>query len=405
MSLSIEFAGVSFKNPVVASSGVITRSFYGAKKCIEAGVGGIVIKSVCHNPRSWPVPRPAIFFFDRYGCIGANTDIETGFLPVEQGVKLLNNLKPIAKKEDARLIGNINLSGVSKLNEEEAREISDIARKLEDAGAEMIEISMSCPIMSVLEHGTSFWSYMPDVDLQVKIIRTLKAEVSVPVFLKLPFEKLIKNVDKLEEAGADAHSLATRIPGTVIDIETGRPIVPLPHYYGPGEIAHTCYHLSKLALKATRPITVGGGITTSRDVIQALMCGATLGSVQTAVMRYGHKHLTEMGDGLKSFIKRKGYSSVKEIIGIAAPHVENIEEYVKFFNERLLPKEAMSITVDEATCTRCGICTNCPYGAMTIDDFPKVDLERCEFCGTCQSICPVAAITIKPKTVCRTPNL
>jgi dihydropyrimidine dehydrogenase (NAD+) subunit PreA len=137
-----------------------------------------------------------------------------------------------------------------------------------------------------------------------------------------------------------------------------------------------------------------------RDVIERLMCGGTIIQVMTATMRYGPNVFADMIDELRSFMLRKGYESVKDIIGIAVPHVNNPEEYAEFVEERQVPREAMAMTIDKATCTGCGECAVCLYGAMVMKDgFPKWDAKTCEFCGICQTICPVDAIAIRLKTM------
>ncbi|OGV96890.1 hypothetical protein A2W24_03735 [Microgenomates group bacterium RBG_16_45_19] len=395
MSLNIEFAGKTFKNPVIAASGIVTNNLYSTKKCIEAGVGGVIIKSVVYYNDHISPPRPQVWLLDRYGYQCGSTNIAAGFLSPEKGVKLLQELRPLAEKESTVLIGNINLTGVFR--EEETR---DLGRRLQEAGAEMIEVSTSCPIMVALEFAGD-WSKVTDIKFLTKIITTLKEEVSIPVFLKLPAHVGIDYADAIEQAGADAHSILSIVPGTVIDIETGRPLVPLPHYLGHALRHHANYQTSRLALKAKRPIMSGGGITTGRDVIERLMCGATLAAVHTAIMRYGYQRFTVMINSLKSFVDKKGYGAVKDIVGISVPYIENFDEYKKFVEQKILPREAMTITIDNDRCVRCGssLCENCWNGAISKKQgFPEVDLERCEFCGICQSICPAGAISIRPKT-------
>jgi heterodisulfide reductase subunit A len=62
-----------------------------------------------------------------------------------------------------------------------------------------------------------------------------------------------------------------------------------------------------------------------------------------------------------------------------------------------------TVTVDEAKCSSCGICTMaCPYEAPSLyekqingsmDRFATVDINRCMGCGTCVGACPLGAIS------------
>jgi len=405
VDLTVTIEGIKFKNPVVAASGIITRSVHSVEKCIEAGAGAVVTKSITFvsgvSGEKWLLPRPAIWLLDKYGDAGSSQNISIGNLPDKQGVEFIKQIKPITKGAGAVLIANMNLMGdLDAFPEEEALERTrELARKLEAAGADMIEVMRACPIDVGRQSGGD-WGEASDVDYTEKIIKTIKAAISIPFYLKLHTDVTFRNIKRFEDAGVAAHCVYSLLPATVIDIETGRPILPFPQpYYGRGITAHENYQTARLASVTECPIVTSGGTMKGRDVIERLMCGGTIVQVMTAAMRYGPQVFTDMIDELKSFMRRKGYGSVKDIIGIAVPYVNNPGEYAKFVEERQVPRETMAMTIDKAKCTGCGQCAVCPYGAMVMKDgFPKWDSKICEFCGICQTICPVDAITIKRRT-------
>jgi len=298
VDLSVEIAGVRFKNPVAAASGVITRSVQSVEGCIKAGASAIVTKSISFvsgvSGGKWLLPRPAIWLLDKYGDPGSSQNIS---------------------------IGNFKL-----------------------------HTDVTCA-----------------------------------------------HFDRLEKAGAAGHTIYSLFPATVIDIETGMPILPFPSpYYGRGISAHENYQTARLAALTNCPIITSGGTMTPRDVISRLMCGASVIEVMTAAMRYGSKIFSEMVDGLEDFMIRKGYASLQDIRGISVPHVNNPEEYARFVTERQVPREAMTMTIDRVKCVGYAQCSVCPYGAMDMQDgFPKWNARICEFCGLCQTICPTDAITIR----------
>lgn len=406
VDLTVTIESITFKNPVVAASGIITRSVHSVKKCIEAGAGAVVTKSITFvsgvSGGKWLLPRPAIWLLDKYGDPGSSQNISIGNLPDKQGVEFVKQIKPITKGAGAVLIANMNLMGdLDTFTEEEALErTGDLARKLEAAGADMVEVMRACPIDVGRQSGGD-WGEASDVDYTEKIIRTLKAAINIPFYLKLHTDVTFRNIKRFQEAGVAAHCVYSLLPATVIDIETGRPILPFPQpYYGHGITAHENYQTARLASAAECPIVTSGGTMKGRDVIERLMCGGTIVQVMTAAMRYGPQVFTDMIDELRSFMLRKGYGSLKDIIGIAVPHVNNPEEYAQFIEERQVPREAMAMTIDKSKCTGCGQCAVCPYGAMLMKDgLPKWDSKICEFCGICQTICPVDAITIRRRTM------
>ena len=61
------------------------------------------------------------------------------------------------------------------------------------------------------------------------------------------------------------------------------------------------------------------------------------------------------------------------------------------------------ITLDQETCTGCGICVKvCPRRVLELQNGKAVLTaeERCVECGACQLNCPVAAIEVTKGTGC-----
>jgi len=401
MDLTATIAGVTLKNPVTVSSGIVTRSVHGMKRCIEAGAGAIATKSISFVPSSWSLPRPSCFMLDKYGDPGSSYNIELGFPTPEQGAAMIEEVKPLAKAEGAVIIGNIGLTGDTKYftKEEILARTLDLARELVAAGAGMIEIARLCGIIVAKELGGDF-TKLKDYEFVESLVRYLKAELSVPLILRVSYPDVLENVAGFDAAGVDAYSFASGIFATVIDIETGRPVVPFSRpYHGRGCRTIQNHQVATLAKKTQTPLIPSGGITTSRDIIESLIAGATNCQIHTSVMRYGTSVIAEMIEGLKSFMARKGYQSINDIIRLAVPHIDNIEEYAQFVSERQVPKEAMTMKINKQICVGCGECADaCPYGAMSMSaGYPKWRYEACEFCGICSSICPVDAITIRPR--------
>ena len=125
------------------------------------------------------------------------------------------------------------------------------------------------------------------------------------------------------------------------------------------------------------------------------MCGAAIVGIETAVMYHGYKLFTEILDGLSGFMERKGYKAIGELKGIAAPYVENQTMVTEWLKHKLVPKESVSITVDESKCNGCKLCLVCLQDALIMKDgIANIDLKLCIRCGICESICPTEAIQI-----------
>lgn len=385
MELDVKFAGINFKNLLVVSAGTPTINPENIKKCIANGAGGICTKSISLQPETWGLPRPANFFADRYGDPGGLATIELAFWSPEQAESYIKEIKPLALKENCKIMANIAC-------EEVGDELKDLAKRMQDAGADLIEAASPCPILMPPE-DIGKW-YRANL---LKVVELLKKAASIPVSPKIASAFLTnEDIRRLEDAGVDGIHDIAGATGVAIDIETGKPLIPSSApYFGRGLRPLGCQTAS-LAFKRTKtPILSSGGMATSRDAIERLMCGATLAGICTAVIHKGYRVIGEIIHGMEGFFERKGYKYVKDIIGISASHIDNREEFSAFISQRQVVKENLLTAVDPSRCTGCERCCVCLYGAMTMEGrFARVDLNLCQRCGVCQSLCPTEAISI-----------
>ncbi|MFW3146314.1 MAG: EFR1 family ferrodoxin [Thermoplasmatota archaeon] len=68
--------------------------------------------------------------------------------------------------------------------------------------------------------------------------------------------------------------------------------------------------------------------------------------------------------------------------------------------DRYKAKKEMGVKkLDEALCTRCGVCArSCPYDAIRLSPRPVFDEGRCMGCFSCYNRCPVGAISTEKLT-------
>ncbi len=388
MDLSITFAGVRFKNPLIVSAGSPTINPYTIGRCLEAGAGGISTKSISAEENTWVFPRPANYFADRYEDPGAIATVELAFWPPDMAERYLREIRPLADRVDARLIANIACEVVDE-------RLRDIAGRMEAAGADLIECAGACPILMSAEEIAQ-WHRTHLVDA----VRLLKEGVSIPVVLKTVSMHLpTQAVEALKQAGLDAVHDLPDVSGVAVDIETATPIMPSPApYFGRGMRAAGCYTVSQAYRRIRLPLMSTGAIRGARDAIERMMCGATMVGVCTAVIYHGYGVITEIVRGMEQFLERKGYVKSEDIVGLAAPHIDDRGAFACFLAERSLPRDALVTHVDASRCNGCERCTVCLYDAMTVrEGTASVNLERCQRCGVCMTICPSDAIRIAPE--------
>jgi len=390
--LRVQFGGVEFKNPVVASAGTPTATPYTIKKCMEAGVGAICTKSLGIESHTWEWSRPFFYLFDKHGHPGNLQVVGEILWEAELGIEYIKEVKPEAERNNCKIIANFACEPF----ETESPRFAKLAREAEKAGADLIEAACPCPgLMPSLEDRYKFYE-----ETLGKMISTFKDAVKIPVFPKMACsEATPENIKRIKEAGADGISFFIEVLGASIDIETGKPPggVNIPGLcYGRNLGNAGCYWSAEVKKITDLPVMESGGIGTARDAIERTMCGTTLLAVCTAAIHRGYKVFSEMIRGLEDFMERKGYKSIDEFRGISIPYINNLDKISEFYARKRLKKEDLTLILDPAKCSHCKKCEGCLFGAITFkDEVPEVDLGLCERCGRCEQICPADAITIK----------
>ncbi|HEX69217.1 MAG TPA: dihydroorotate dehydrogenase, partial [Candidatus Bathyarchaeota archaeon] len=152
-------------------------------------------------------------------------------------------------------------------------------------------------------------------------IRKVKTVVDKPVFAKLTpnTTDITELAVAAEEAGADAVTAINTFRAMAIEVETARPILAnkFGGLSGPAikPVAVRCVYESYEKVKI--PIIGCGGITGWRDAVEFMLAGAAAVQVGTAVAFKDFQVFSEIAKGVKSYLERKGFRSVREIVGIA----------------------------------------------------------------------------------------
>lgn len=406
MDLAVKIAGIEFKNPIIAASGYPTYHPKLMKKCVEAGVAGVTMKTTSVVEQNWMKQTLAPLFYDKWGGETGTISCQYGFIQPDTAAKYLKEMKPITKKEDVVLIASIEATA------SDLEGWGNLAKKCEDAGADMIENMLCCPIGFEVDTGVAAARLEENL---TKITRAVKDAVSIPVITKIGFEHdhfIRKTAPAVEKGGADAiHAHGFTTATTVINVETAEPVESGTYCsWSRGMTRGTSLHAADAISKLVKiPVISSGGMYTWRDAVERIMVGALGIAVHTAIFHKGYKVIQPMIDGIKDFMERKSYSKIEDMLGIASPHMMNFGEFMGYLGRRLVdpekkqytaPKEDVIVRVNADDCNGCRICVECLWGAVTMkDEKAVIDLEECERCGRCWSLCPTDAIVAKiPKT-------
>lgn len=302
-NLKIDYCDVTFENPFILPSGIITE-LPQHKKAIDAGVGGVTLKSLTYEKRLGN-PLPRVWKYD-CGMINSVGIINPG---IEKG----------AKEVELILKENPGTPIIVSLFATKIKEFISLVEKIAPLRPAFIELNLSCPNVES-EYGKSLGMEKGAAGEIVKEAKKIAG--SVPVLAKLsPNVSDIADIAKsCEAAGADGIvAINTVGPGMIIDINKKKPILGAKKggVSGPGILPITVRCIYEIYEAVKIPIIGVGGVTKWQDAVEVMMAGATLVGVGTATYSKGMSIYNELKKELANYMETNHYADLKQIIGIA----------------------------------------------------------------------------------------
>jgi dihydropyrimidine dehydrogenase (NAD+) subunit PreA len=411
--LRIDFAGIKSPNPFWLASAPPANSGAQVHKAFEAGWGGAVWKTI--GP-------PVLNVSNRYGAwhyggqkmLAINNVELISDRPIEVNLREIRDVK--RAWPDRAVI-------VSAMVESKPEAWRTIVRRIEDAGADAMELNYGCP------HGMSERGMGAAVgqvpEYCEEITRWVMEAAKIPVIVKLTpnVTNVVYPARAAVRAGASALSLINTINSiTGIDLDTLETSPSIGGKGGHGGYAGPAVKpvaLNMLAALGTDsevrqsglPISGMGGISTWKDAAEFLLLGAGSLQVCTAVMHYGFRIVEDLCDGLSNWMDEKGFRSIAEFRSRSLGRISDFKDFDLSF--RAVAR------IDAAKCIKCDLCYvacndtahQCidlidaagkvvpPYAwdirsngrseAVAARPQPRVREEDCVGCRLCYNVCPV----------------
>ena len=144
--------------------------------------------------------------------------------------------------------------------------------------------------------------------------------MTIPVAVKLPpcFSGLALLAESMQEAGAGALVLFNRAPAPDLDPGTLASVPPL-QLSRTTELPLRLRWLAILSCRLRIPLAATGGVHDEMAAIKALMAGARVVQMVSAILARGPRHLRDVRTALESWMGRHGYESVAEPARVDGP--------------------------------------------------------------------------------------
>jgi dihydroorotate dehydrogenase (fumarate) len=301
--LSTTYLGLNLKNPLVASASPLSKRIDRARKLEEAGISAIVMYSLFEEQ----IIHESLEL-DHYLSRGTDSFAEAlTYLP-DGGMygispeKYLNQLAALKKALTIPVIGSLN--GVSKGG------WVSYARKIQDAGADALELNMY-----YVATDASMTSNEIE-DMQVDLVAEVKSAISIPLAVKIsPFVTSMPNFTKrLVEAGADGLVLFNRFYQPDFDLEELEIIHSLDLSTS-ADLRLPLRWISILYGKLNADFALTSGVHTHEDVMKAMMSGARVAMMASHLLHNGEQVIPLILSQLREWMKEWQYESIQQMQG------------------------------------------------------------------------------------------
>ncbi len=321
--LSTTYMGLKLKSPLVAAASPLSRTLDGIRRLEDAGAAAITMYSLFEEQIA--LESQSLDYYLSQGTYSSPEAI-TYFPEMEQyNVGPEGYLNLILKAKQV-----VNVPIIGSLNGVSTGGWIDYARKIQEVGADALELNVyfipTDPATSSAEVEKMY----------LDLVRVLKANLKIPVAIKLPhfFTAFAHLARQLDEAGIDGLVLFNRFYQPDIDLETLE-VVPRLHLSQSRELLVRLRWIAILYGHLRADLAVTGGVHTAQDVLKSIMAGARVATMASALLQNGPEYIRTVEADLRRWMEEHEYASIEQMQGsmsqrnIAEPAAFERANYIK----------------------------------------------------------------------------
>ena len=302
MELKTKYLGLELKNPIIVGASNLVTDINTLKKLEDAGAAAIVYKSLFEEQihlENLQMEEEMKGYDDRHAEM-------TSFFPHD--VYEAGPEEFLMHFEEAKKALNIPI--IASLNAVYDDTWYEYAKKLEDAGADALELNFYNNPREFDMEGRAI------LNEELDVLAGVKKAVKIPVSVKLsPFyTNPLYVFREMDKKGADGFVLFNRLFQPDINVQT--------------ESMHFPYNLSseqdnRLPLRyagllygnVDATICANSGIFTGEDVIKMILAGADAVQVVSTIYKHGPQQITKMLEDIEIWMANKQYDTVDDFKG------------------------------------------------------------------------------------------
>ena len=323
--LGTQYMGLKLANPLVPSASPLSRDLDTARRLEDAGAAALVMYSLFEE-EILNTEEAAIRFLHEQGVGHGEAD---SFLPVPPD--FVSEVETYLEQLTA-LKSALDIPVIASLNGTSMHGWTEYGRQLQEAGADALELNVYHVAASARQSAAMVEARY------VELLKQLHNHVTLPVTVKLSsqFSSLPHFVRQLQEAGADGVALFNRFYQPDIDLETLE-VVPRLQLSTSQESLLRVRWTAILHGQVDLSLAVTGGMHTMEDVLKALLAGADVTHMCSALLQRGPGWVGQVLKSLDEWLDEHEYVSVAQLKGsISQQHCPDPAAYERANYVRVL---------------------------------------------------------------------
>lgn len=303
MNLATNYLGLQLKNPIVASAGPLSHEISNIKAMEDAGISAVVLYSLFeeeieheslelhhHTTAHEESYAEALDYFPQPFDFMVGPD------------KYLEHIRNAKQAVDIPIIASLNGKSVGGW--------IDYAKKIEQAGADALELNIYFLAGDPKKSGAEIEKEY------LNIVKGVKMNVNIPIAVKMhPFFSSVSwMAEQLTNVGADGLVLFNRFYQPDINLETLE-VEPNVLLSTPAEMRLPLRWIGMLYGRVNADLAATSGIYSETDVIKMIMAGAKVTQVLACMLKFGIGHIKEMLSQMVYWMEVNEYESLEQMRG------------------------------------------------------------------------------------------
>lgn len=303
VDLKTTYLGIELDGPLVASSSPMTKDVESACRLEDHGASAVVLPSLFQEHVEHYELQVALLYEDVSESSGEALD---WFPPVDVGGVGPDDYLELIRETKRRL----DIPVIASLNGSSESGWESFARQMKEAGADALELNVYFIPTDAQVSGR-------DIERRyLELIEATVAAVDIPVAVKIGpyFSSLPNMARRMEDAGAKGLVIFNRYLQPHLDLQSLE-VTPHLELSRSPEARLALQWIAILYGQVRASLAHSTGIHTAADAARALLVGADVTMLTSALLTHGPEHLDAVRTDLVAWMEENDYESVRQLRG------------------------------------------------------------------------------------------